>query len=85
MRVWAAFLLFQITQQDGENVALILLPLACLALGLGFGILLGREGLFFQFKEHIERHSILTTPVSTCRFCKEERAPQNSGFIGGAS
>ena len=83
IRIFLVLVLLRISQQDGKDLALVLLPLACLALGMGFGIILGREGLFFQFKEHIDRHSTLETPVKACRFCREERAPQNTGFIGG--
>ena len=83
IRVFLVLVFLRISEQDGAHVALVLLPLAALAMGLGLGIILGREGLFFQFKEHIDRHSVLETPVRTCRFCHEERAPQNTGFIGG--
>jgi hypothetical protein len=61
------------TVQDGIDAALILLPLACLIIGAGLGIVATKFGHFILYREHLDQHSYAKAPNARCPFCREER------------
>lgn len=83
MRLLLLFLLLLKVDQDTQDILFVLMPLACMVIGLGLGIVLGREGLVFQFKSHLDKHFFSATPDAQCIFCKHERAPKQSYGVGG--
>lgn len=68
------------TAQDGFNIAIICLPLACLFIGLGIGIVLTKLGYFIVFREHLDKHFFASTPDRDCPFCHEERGSFAKGL-----
>jgi hypothetical protein len=73
MRLLLVFLLLLKVDQDTADALLVLLPLVCLCAGLGLGVVMGHEGMLFQFKNHMDKHFLSDTPDADCRFCKLER------------
>jgi hypothetical protein len=73
MRLTLLFLLLLNVPADCVDAALVIFPLICLCAGMGVGIMLGREGMAFQFRTHMDQHFTAAAPVADCRFCKMER------------
>jgi hypothetical protein len=69
--------------ETSQMLLWVFLPCGTLIVGFALGIALTRYGLVLGFNEHLEKHSLSSTPAADCIFCREER-PVQSAKAGAA-
>jgi hypothetical protein len=73
MRLFLVFVLLLDPSIETRMAILAVLPFVTLFAGLFLGAAIGRDGIAYQFRRHIDKHFFQVGPAPGCSFCKMER------------